>query len=62
MHSMEARIKDSGWMICRRDMGSRSGARIRVSSKVSSSKGSNKVSANRYGQMALCIKVIGRLI
>ncbi len=55
MLSMEALIKDSGGMIYRRVMGSRSGARIIVSSKVSLSKGSNKVSANILGLMVQCI-------
>ena len=61
MHSMEARIKDSGGMICRRVMGSRSGAKIRVSSKESLSKGSNKVSANKYGLMVQSIEGTGKL-
>ena len=58
---MEALIKDSGGMICRRVMGSRSGAKIIVNSKVSLSKGSNKVSANRFGLMDQYTEGTGRL-
>lgn len=58
---MEAHIKDSGEMICRMVMESRSGVKIRVSLKVSLSKDSNKASANRYGPMAPFTKGTGSL-
>jgi hypothetical protein len=38
-HSTEASIKDSGRMMCKKDMEWKSGERIKVSMKVSLSKG-----------------------
>lgn len=50
--SMEARIKESGRMICRRDMAWKSGVKTKADTRESLSGESNKEMGSRFGQMA----------